>query len=56
VRAYDPCSTRTQADLNFEQIWSKALLKQVQISIHRMMKYIQSPDSIKSQELSKYRK
>jgi len=41
---------------DFEKIWSDKLLRQVHVSIHRMLHYIDNPDSIRNDELSKYKK
>ena len=56
MQAYDPCSAKVTFGLNIEKIWSPQLLKQVQISIYRMLHYIDSADSIRTEELSKYKK
>ena len=41
---------------DFGKIWSDKLLKQVQISIYRMLHYVENPDSIRNKELSNYKK
>ena len=41
---------------DFGKIWSDKLLNQVSISIKRMLHYIDNPDSIRNDELSKYKK
>ena len=41
---------------DFGKIWSDKLLKQVDISIKRMLHYIENLDSIRNDELSKYKK
>ena len=44
------------AGFDFGKIWSDKLLKQVDISIKRMLHYNENPDSIRNDELSKYKK
>lgn len=56
VKAYNPLSSRKVAGFDFQKVWSEKLLKQVQISILRMMHYVENPDSIRNDELSKYKK
>ena len=56
VKSYDPCSAKAIIGFDFGKIWSDKLLKQVQISIYRMLHYIENPDSIRNDELSKYKK
>ena len=54
--AYNPCSSKLRYGFEFQTIWSEKLLKQVQISIHRMLHYIDNPDYIRNKELSNYKK
>jgi hypothetical protein len=41
--------------LTIQKIWSKPLLKQLQMSIHRMLRYIDGIDCIRDEELSKFK-
>jgi hypothetical protein len=41
--------------LDIEKIWSKSLLKQLSLSIMRMLNYIDNLDSIRDEELSKFK-
>ena len=56
TNAYNPVSARVKLGFDFQKVWSEKLLKQVQISIFRMLHYIENPDSIRNDELSKYKK
>jgi dynein heavy chain len=37
-------------------VWSDSLIQQVQVSVHRFNKYIESADAIRNEEISKYKK
>ena len=54
-QAYNPCSARNTLGLQIEKIWSKPLLKQLQLSILRMLKYIDKLDCIRDEELSQFK-
>jgi hypothetical protein len=56
LKHYDPASMRFEGESSYEKVWSDILVKQIQISCHRYSHYIQSPDCIKNEEISKYKK
>lgn len=57
-RVYDfPfCALDDQSQFKYNAVWSRQLLKQVQLSTYRFLKYVDSGDYIKSEEVSKFRK
>ena len=40
----------------FQKVWSDVLLQQVQLSLTRYNKYIDSQEAIRNDEISKYKK
>lgn len=53
--AYDPTSSRKTVDLRAEKIWAKPLIKQMHLSIVRMLKYVESAECIKDEEISQFK-
>lgn len=53
--AYDPSSSQTTLGLQIEKVWSQQLLKQVSLSINRMLNYIDNIDCIRDEELSQFK-
>jgi hypothetical protein len=39
-----------------DKVWSPLLVQQMEQSIERFLYYVNSPDAIKTEEISKYRK
>ena len=56
LKSYNPTQHKARFGFDFGKIWSDKLLKQVHISIQRMLHYIENPDSIRNKELSNYKK
>lgn len=52
---YNPCSSRKQILLEAEKVWAPPLLKQMDLSIVRMLKYVDSLECIKDEELSQFK-
>jgi len=55
-RVFDSTVVKYEGAFHYEKVWSETLMNQVQLSIHRFFKYIESPDAIRNEEISKYRK
>lgn len=57
-RVYDfpPPLLEDQGQFSYNQVWSGQLMKQVELSTRRFLKYIDSPDSIRNEEVAKFRK
>jgi dynein heavy chain len=49
-------SVEDQGQFQYNQVWSGQLMRQVEISTHRFLRYIESPDSIRNEEVAKFRK
>lgn len=41
---------------NYNSIWSPQLVRQVELSTHRFLKYVSSIDSVKNEEIAKFKK
>ena len=55
-KVYDASSSRQMEGVRITQIWSKALVTQLQVSMQRYIKYIESEEFIKKDEISQYKK
>jgi len=49
-------SIEDQGQFQYNQVWSQQLMRQVEVSTFRFLRYIDSPDSIKNEEVAKFRK
>ena len=54
--SYNPCSARHKEGPRITQIWSGALVTQLQVSMQRYLRYVDSDDCIRKEEISQYRK
>ena len=45
-----------QSKFGYSAVWSGQLLRQVELSTHRFLSYLDSPDSIRNEEVAKFRR
>ena len=45
-----------QMQFSYNKIWSDQLRKQLEQSVHRFIRYIESPEAIKNEEITKFKK
>lgn len=55
-RVYDPTIIKYEGINQYEKVWSETLMNQIQLSTTRFFKYIESPEAIKTEEISKFKK
>jgi dynein heavy chain, axonemal len=53
--AYDPVSSRKLEELQIDKVWTAQLLDQVNQSVARLLKYIDSLDCIHDEDLSQFK-
>lgn len=53
---YDPLSLKSEFKISTKPIYSPALIKELNISILRYNHYLEDPDGIRPNEISKYNK
>ena len=56
MRVFDQTGIKYEGAFQYQKVWSETLMNQVQLSIHRFMKYLDSTEAIKNEEISKYKK
>lgn len=54
VRVYDHHQTKVDKGFEFRRVWSEQLMNQAKLSIRRLLRYIDSNDLIKNEEISKF--
>lgn len=45
-----------QGLFNYGKVWSEELVRQVELSAHRFLNYVESPDTIKNHEIQQFKK
>ena len=49
-------SLEDRGSFDYNNIWSPQLVRQVELSTHRFLKYVSSIDSVKNEEIAKFKK
>jgi len=52
---FTPPPLEDQGQFNYNQVWSAQLVRQVELSTHRFLKYAESIDTIKNEEIAKFK-
>lgn len=55
-RVFDVTVFRFEGAFQYQKVWSEVLMQQVQLSLSRYNKYVDSQEAIKNEEISKYKK
>ena len=55
VRIYDHYeSTKPDASFSFKRVWSDPLINQAKLNLKRFLRYVESSDFIRNEDISKY--
>lgn len=56
VYDFPPPPLEDRGQFNYDLVWSPQLVRQVELSTHRFLKYVDSVDTIKNEEIAKFKK